>query len=49
MKENFTDNELVMFELEDIDKLPHIINDLVTDKYKCKRLLMRDEKSIAIS
>ena len=28
MKENFTDNELVMFELEDIDKLPHIINDL---------------------
>lgn len=38
MKENFTDNELVMFELEDIDKLPHIINDLVTDKYKMQKI-----------
>ena len=30
--------ELVMFELEDIDKLPHIINDLVTDKYKMQKI-----------
>ena len=38
MEENFTADELVMFELEDIDKLPQIISGLLSDTDKMQQL-----------